>query len=113
MRLQLHISVSTKRSTITVAYIAAVPPEEAKKSGQLIAAVFFTKGDLNLHRLHHHFSHWFSTVFGDYAGTRILPILIALSAVGNLLTTAIGQARVIREVARQGVSPYFFTSICH
>jgi hypothetical protein len=27
-----------------VAYIAAVPPEEAKKSGQLIAGIFFTKG---------------------------------------------------------------------
>jgi len=43
-------------------------------------------------------------VFGEYAGTRILPILIALSAFGNLLSVAIGQARIIREVARQGVS---------
>ncbi|KAG8931776.1 hypothetical protein FRC02_002183 [Tulasnella sp. 418] len=71
-----------------IAYFAAVPPSEAKTSGQLIAAVFFTK------------------VFGEYAGTRILPVFIALSTFGNLVSVAIGQARIIREVARQGVIPF-------
>ncbi|KAK0464818.1 high-affinity methionine permease [Armillaria novae-zelandiae] len=77
-----------------VAYVAAVPISEAKKSGQLLAAKFF------------------SAVFGTYAGTRVLPVFVALSAFGNLVAVAIGQGRVFREVARQGVFPFsrFFAS---
>ncbi|PBL01523.1 high-affinity methionine permease [Armillaria gallica] len=77
-----------------IAYVAAVPVSEAKKSGQLLAAKFF------------------SAVFGDYAGTRVLPVFVALSAFGNLVAVAIGQGRVFREVARQGVFPFsrFFAS---
>lgn len=67
-----------------VAYIAAVPVDEAQASGQLLAAKFF------------------STVFGDYAGARVLPVFVAISAFGNLVSVAIGQARIFREVARQG-----------
>ncbi len=67
-----------------VAYFAAVPLEEAQASGQLLAAKFF------------------SNVFGDYAGNRVLPVFVALSAFGNLVSVAIGQARIFREVARQG-----------
>ncbi|KAH8822954.1 high-affinity methionine permease [Flagelloscypha sp. PMI_526] len=65
-----------------------------KKSGQLLAAKFFT------------------AVFGSYAGTRVLPVFVALSAFGNLIAVAIGQARVFREVARQGIFPFarFFSS---
>jgi amino acid transporter len=77
-----------------VAYIAAVPVEEAKKSGQLLAAKFFT------------------AVFGDYAGARVLPVFVALSAFGNLISVALSQSRVFREVARQGIFPFsaFFAS---
>ncbi|KAG8853927.1 hypothetical protein FRB96_007936 [Tulasnella sp. 330] len=77
-----------------IAYFAAIPIAEAKASGQLIAGVFFTK------------------VFGEYAGTRVLPVLIAISAWGNVLSTSIGQARMLREIARQGVIPFssFFAS---
>jgi amino acid transporter len=77
-----------------VAYIAAVPVAEAKKSGQLLAAKFFT------------------AVFGDYAGARVLPVFIALSAFGNLISVALSQSRVFREVARQGIFPFsaFFAS---
>ncbi|KAH8822955.1 high-affinity methionine permease [Flagelloscypha sp. PMI_526] len=77
-----------------IAYVAAVPVSEAQKSGQLLAAKFFT------------------AVFGSYAGTRVLPVFVALSAFGNLIAVAIGQARVFREVARQGIFPFarFFSS---
>ncbi|KAJ7585652.1 high-affinity methionine permease [Mycena floridula] len=77
-----------------IAYIAAVPVSEAKKSGQLLAAKFFT------------------AVFGDYAGTRVLPVFVALSAFGNLVSVAFGHARIFREVARQGIFPFsqFFSS---
>jgi amino acid transporter len=52
------------------------------------------------------------SVFGKVAGGTVLPILVASSAFGNLIAVAIGQSRVIREVARQGVLPFsdFFTS---
>lgn len=51
-------------------------------------------------------------MFGDYAGTRVLPVFVALSAFGNLIAVAVGQSRVFREVARQGIFPFskFFAS---
>ena len=52
----------------SVAYIAAVPVAEANKSGQLLAAKFFT------------------AVFGYHAGARVLPVFVALPAFGNLVS---------------------------
>ena len=78
----------------SVAYLAAVPVAEAKKSGQLLAGKFFT------------------AVFGNYAGTRVLPVFVALSAFGNLVSVALTHSRMFREVARQGTLPFsaFFAS---
>ncbi|ETW79981.1 amino acid transporter [Heterobasidion irregulare TC 32-1] len=74
-----------------LAYVAAVPAEEIKGSGQLVAALFF------------------SHVYGEHWAARILPVMVACSCVGNI---TVGQARVLREVARQGLLPYpeFFAS---
>ncbi|KZP17590.1 amino acid transporter [Athelia psychrophila] len=76
---------------INIAYVAAVPIEDIRTSGQLIAVLFFQR------------------VFGDSWGTKLLPCMVALSCLGNI---AAGQARIIREVARQGLLPYpaFFVS---
>ncbi|PPQ69810.1 hypothetical protein CVT25_009747 [Psilocybe cyanescens] len=76
---------------INIAYVAAVPREEIRNSGQLVAVLFFQR------------------VFGT-TGARIFPLLVAASCFGNI---TIGHTRVIREVARQGLLPYpgFFTSI--
>ncbi|KAJ7844938.1 high affinity methionine permease [Mycena olivaceomarginata] len=71
-----------------VAYFAAVPAETIKKSGTLVAGLFFTN------------------VFGRHAGARIFPALVSLSAFGNLMAVLQGQSRVIREIARQGILPY-------
>ncbi|KAH7929614.1 amino acid transporter [Leucogyrophana mollusca] len=78
-----------------VAYVAAVPKEEIKGSGQLVAALFFRH------------------VFGDGVASKLLPAMVACSCVGNIVSfPTVGQARVLREVARQGLLPYptFFAS---
>ncbi|KXN81405.1 High-affinity methionine permease [Leucoagaricus sp. SymC.cos] len=73
---------------INIAYAAAVPKEEIKNSGQLVAALFFQH------------------VYGNHWGGRILSFLVALSCFGNLIAVTVGQTRLIREVARQGLLPY-------
>ncbi|KAH9063884.1 amino acid transporter [Lactarius vividus] len=77
--------------TVNVAYIAAVPLDEIKGSGQLVGGLFFEH------------------VFSGHWASKILPILVAFSCVGNI---TVGKARVLREVARQGLLPYatFFAS---
>ncbi|KAJ7477666.1 high-affinity methionine permease [Mycena latifolia] len=75
-------------SLANVAYFAAVPAATIKKSGTLVAGLFFTN------------------VFGRHAGARVFPALVSLSAFGNLMAVLQGQSRVIREIARQGILPY-------
>ncbi|TFK27132.1 amino acid transporter [Coprinopsis marcescibilis] len=79
---------------INVAYVAVVPREEIRKSGQLVAVLFFRR------------------VFGPSFGAKAFPLMVSLSCVGNIIAVTIGQSRIIREVARQGLLPYpdFFSS---
>ncbi|KAF2731965.1 amino acid transporter [Polyplosphaeria fusca] len=69
-----------------VAYFAAVPAEEIRESKELAAALFF------------------EAVFGR-AG-KALPALVAVSAAGNIMAVIIGDSRMIRECARQGIVPW-------
>ncbi|KAI9511833.1 amino acid/polyamine transporter I [Russula earlei] len=83
--------------TVNFAYIAAIPLDDIKRAGQLVGVLFFER------------------VFGTHWTSKILPVLVALSCVGNTcltLSQTVGQARVLREVARQGLLPYptFFAS---
>ncbi|KAI9439932.1 amino acid transporter [Lactarius indigo] len=80
--------------TVNVAYISAIPLDEIKGSGQLVGGLFFEH------------------VFGKHWASKILPVLVAFSCVGNIIAVTVGQARVLREVARQGLLPYatFFAS---
>lgn len=55
---------------INVAYVAAVPAEEIRKSGQLVAVLFFQR------------------VFGESFGTKVFPLLVALSCFGNIVRTS-------------------------
>ncbi|ORY81204.1 high affinity methionine permease [Leucosporidium creatinivorum] len=82
------IIVGTLYIFATMAYFAAVPLEKIKSSGTLVAALYFTE------------------VFGERAGARVLPALVAISAFGNLVAVLIGQSRIVREIGRQGVLPY-------
>lgn len=65
-----------------IAYFAAVPAAELKKSKQVAASLFFQK------------------VFGDSGAVKGLNFLIALSAFGNLIAVLLGQSRLIRECGR-------------
>lgn len=49
---------------------------------------------------------WFTNVLGHSSHVRGLNFLIALSAFGNMVSSAIGSARMIRECGRQGVLPF-------
>lgn len=80
--------VSVLYMLCAVAYFAAVSVEEIKESKLLTAALFFRN------------------VFGDNAGQRVLPALVAVSSIGNLLAVTIGHSRIVREVGRQGVLPF-------
>ncbi|KZV89003.1 amino acid transporter [Exidia glandulosa HHB12029] len=94
-----HIAVgvvSTLFFLVNVAYVAAIPKDEIENGGQLVAA------------------HFFARVFGaGHAASKILPAMIACSCAGNLIAVMLAQARVLREVARQGLLPFpeFFASI--
>lgn len=52
---------------INVAYFLILPIDEIKNSGELVAALFFT------------------AVFGENTGRRLLPLMIAISAAGNVM----------------------------
>ncbi|KDQ19268.1 hypothetical protein BOTBODRAFT_142885 [Botryobasidium botryosum FD-172 SS1] len=79
---------------VNVAYVAAVPKEVLRESGQLAAAAFMR------------------AVFGNAIAVQLLPLFIACSCIGNIIAVTIGHARSLREVARQGIMPYasFFSS---
>jgi amino acid transporter len=72
---------------VNIAYFAGVPKADLKTSSQTTASLFF------------------ANVFGDKAaqGLTILPVI---SALGNILAVIVGQARMVREIGRQGVLPY-------
>ena len=59
-----------------VAYFAAIPAEELKDSGVIVAGLFF------------------KNVFGDSAGARALPGFVAVSNLGNVLAVSFAHARV-------------------
>lgn len=73
---------------LNLAYFVVIPLEEIKASGELIAALFFER------------------ILGEGFGSRLLPILIALSAAGNVMVTTFAQARVNQQIARQGFLPF-------
>ncbi|KAK2051021.1 methionine permease [Colletotrichum caudatum] len=73
---------------VNVAYFLVVPIEDIKKSGELIAALFFAR------------------VFGEGIGKTVLPLAVALSAGANVLVVTFSAARTKQEIARQGFLPF-------
>ncbi|KAJ4165653.1 hypothetical protein LMH87_007277 [Akanthomyces muscarius] len=73
---------------INIAYFLVVPLDEIKGSGELIAALFFQR------------------IFGTRFGGRVLPLVVALSAFGNVLVVVFAMARLKHEIARQGFLPF-------
>lgn len=81
------IVVAILYTLVNIAYFAAIPKAELASSAQVTATLFFER------------------LFGARAaqGLTILPVL---SAIGNILAVIVGQARIIREIGRQGVLPW-------
>jgi amino acid transporter len=73
---------------LNISYFVVVPLDDIKNSGELVAALFFER------------------LLGEGLGTRILPILIALSAAGSVMVTVFSQSRINQEIARQGFLPF-------
>ncbi|KAL1634102.1 low-affinity methionine permease [Diplodia intermedia] len=70
-----------------VSYFAAATPQEISRSGVTVASLFVSK------------------VFAGAAAPRALAALVALSALGNVLTVTFAQSRVNQELAKEGVLP--------
>lgn len=70
-----------------VAFLLVIPLDEVRNSGELIAALFFER------------------VFGDTLGRRILPLMVALSAAGNVMVVTFALARLNQEIGRTGLVP--------
>ena len=60
---------------LNISYFIVVPLDEIKDSGELIAALFFEK------------------IFGASVGSTVLPILIAISAAGNVMVVIFSLVR--------------------
>ncbi|KAE9972709.1 hypothetical protein EG328_004850 [Venturia inaequalis] len=73
---------------VNCAYFLVVPLDEITNSGELIAALFFER------------------TFGPTVGRTILPLAVAVSAVGNVMVVTFALARLNQEIARQGFMPF-------
>ncbi|KAG5458779.1 MAG: high-affinity methionine permease [Olpidium bornovanus] len=71
-----------------VAYFAAVSKEEMKSGGVVIAGRFF------------------ANVYGAVIGRRILPVFVALSAMGNVLAVMFAHGRINQELGKEGILPF-------
>ena len=72
---------------VNVAFFAAVPKETILTSNRLLAAEFF------------------GIMFGEKAN-KAISVLIALSAIGNVLAVLFSQGRINQELGREGVLPF-------
>lgn len=71
-----------------VAYFAAIPKEQLANSDLLVAGVFF------------------QNVFGDSAGTKVLPVFVCLSNLGNVLAVSFAHSRLNQELGKEGLLPF-------
>ncbi|KJZ79482.1 hypothetical protein HIM_00951 [Hirsutella minnesotensis 3608] len=80
-------SISVLYMLANVSYFAAVPKEEIKDSGRLVAASLFR------HTL------------GESA-ERAMSVFVALSALGNVMSVIFSQGRLVQELGREGILPF-------
>ena len=65
---------------LNIAYFIVVPLEEIRNSGELIAALFFEK------------------IFGAGVGSTLLPILVAISAAGNVMVVTFTLVKIAQSI---------------
>ncbi|GEQ72623.1 hypothetical protein JCM33374_g6310 [Metschnikowia sp. JCM 33374] len=82
---------------VVVSYLVVIPKQELLSSGVLVAGIFFNK------------------VFGESLTTRVLPVLISLSTLGNVMVVSFAHSRVNQELAQENYLPFskYFTNINH
>ncbi|KAL2215254.1 amino acid transporter-like protein [Thermoascus aurantiacus ATCC 26904] len=80
--------VSVAYILVNISYFLVVEREDFKASGVVVGA------------------HFFRNIFGPVLGERILPLLIILSAYGNIAATSFAQARVNEELGKDGLLPF-------
>lgn len=73
---------------VILSYYLVIPKEEFKSSGVLIAGVFFNK------------------IFGESITSRVLPIMISLSNLGNVFAVSFSHSRINQELAKESLLPY-------
>jgi len=93
LSLSLFLSLSADM-LVNIAFFAAVPKAVILSSNRLLAAEFMTR------------------MFGSTAGGTAISVIIALSAIGNVLSVLFSQGRVNQELGREGILPFskFFAS---
>ncbi|RDA87997.1 hypothetical protein CP532_3386 [Ophiocordyceps camponoti-leonardi (nom. inval.)] len=81
-------SVAVLYVLANVAYFAAIPRDQLEHSEVLVADFFFR------------------SMFGDQAAARVLPLLVALSNLGNILAASFAYSRMTQEMAKEGLLPF-------
>lgn len=82
---------------VIISYLVVIPKTELLSSGVLVAGIFFNK------------------IFGESATSKVLPIMIALSTLGNVLVVSFAHSHVNQELARNNYLPFsrYFENINH
>ncbi|KAM9915016.1 hypothetical protein OXX69_000095 [Metschnikowia pulcherrima] len=82
---------------VVVSYLVVIPKKELLSSGVLVAGIFFNK------------------VFGESITSRVLPILISLSTLGNVMVVSFAHSRVNQELAQENYLPFskYFQNLNH
>lgn len=80
---------------VILSYYLVIPSQEIKDSGVLIAGIYFRK------------------IFGDTFSSRVLPLFISISNLGNVLAVSFSHARINRELALENLIPFakFFSNL--
>ncbi|PFH62537.1 hypothetical protein XA68_13119 [Ophiocordyceps unilateralis] len=81
-------SVAVLYVLANVAYFAAIPREQLAQSEVLVADFFFR------------------CMFGNTAAAHVLPLLVALSNMGNILAASFATSRITQEMAKEGLLPF-------
>lgn len=71
-----------------LAYFAVIPKPQLVQSEVLVAGIFF------------------HNMFGDSAAARVLPMMVALSNLGNILAASFTNSRLTQELAKEGLLPF-------
>lgn len=82
---------------VIMSYLMVIPKTELLNSGVLVAGIFFNK------------------IFGESATSKVLPIMIAFSTLGNVLVVSFAHSHVNQELARNNYLPFsrYFENINH